>query len=124
MKKIKPEQAVKHPKWKMGKKISIDSASLMNKILELVENKDYHFTEIDHIGSFQLDNTHNDKHIDDVLNLELVDVELIKSKKYKVVLDAVNSTGGILIPKLLEKLGVECVRLYCDPNGDLSLIHI
>ena len=48
----------------------------------------------------------------------MVNVDLIKSKKFRVVLDAVNSTGGILIPQLLEKLGVECVELYCDPNGN------
>ena len=47
----------------------------------------------------------------------MVDVELIKSKNFKVVLDAVNSTGGFIIPRLLEKLGVECVKLYCEPNG-------
>ncbi len=47
----------------------------------------------------------------------MVNVDLIKSKKFRVVLDAVNSTGGMLIPQLLEKLGVECVELYCDPNG-------
>ncbi len=98
-----------------GEFISSDDGK---KILDLVENNDYHFPEIDHIGSFQLDNTHNDRHIDDVLNLELVDVDLIKSKKFKVVLDAVNSTGGILIPRLLEKLGVECVKLFCDPTGN------
>ena len=88
------------------------------KILELVENNDYHFPEIEHIGSCQLDNSHNDKHIDDVLNLKLVDIDLIKSKKFKIVLDAVNSTGGILIPRLLEKLGVECIKLFCDPTGN------
>ena len=88
------------------------------KILEIAKNEDFIFSDINQIGSLVHNNSHNDQHIDDVLNLELVDVELIKSKKYKVVLDAVNSTGGILIPKLLEKLGVECVRLYCDPNGD------
>ena len=50
--------------------------------------------------------------------MDLVNIDLIKSKKYKVVLDAVNSTGGIIIPKLLKELGVECVELYCTPNGD------
>ncbi len=98
-----------------GEFISSDDGK---KILDLVENNDYHFPEIDHIGSLQFDNTHNDKHIDDVLNLELVDVNLIKSKKFKVVLDAVNSTGGILIPRLLDKLGVECIELFCDPTGN------
>ena len=94
------------------------SADDGNKILEIADKEDFLFSEIDQVGSLIYNSSHNDQHIDDVLNLDLVDVDLVKSKKYKVVLDAVNSTGGILIPKLLEKLGVECVRLYCDPNGN------
>ena len=88
------------------------------KILELAEKNDYHFSTIDKIGSLSFDNSQNDKHIEDVLNLNLVNVDLIKSKNFKVVVDAVNSTGGIIVPKLLEKLGVECIKLYCDPNGE------
>ena len=88
------------------------------KILELAEKNDYHFSTIDKIGSLSFDNSQNDKHIEDVLNLNLVNIDLIKSKNFKVVVDAVNSTGGILVPKLLEKLGVECIKLYCDPNGE------
>ena len=87
------------------------------QILSIAENDDYLFSEIDQIGNYTYNNTHNQKHIDDVLNLDLVNVDLIKSKKFRVVLDAVNSTGGMLIPQLLEKLGVECVELYCNPNG-------
>ena len=88
------------------------------KILELAEKNNYHFSTIDKIGSLSFDNSQNDKHIEDVLNLNLVNIDLIKSKNFKVVVDAVNSTGGILVPKLLEKLGVECIKLYCDPNGE------
>ena len=88
------------------------------QILSIAENDDYLFSEIDQIGTYNYNDTHNQKHIDDVLNLDLVNVDLIKSKKFRVVLDAVNSTGGMLIPQLLEKLGVECVELYCDPNGN------
>ena len=87
------------------------------QILSIAENDDYLFSEIDQIGNYTYNDTHNQKHIDDVLNLDLVNVDLIKSKKFRVVLDAVNSTGGMLIPQLLEKLGVECVELYCNPNG-------
>jgi len=87
------------------------------KILNFAENDDFIFTEVDKLGSYKLDLSFNDLHIKKVLELDLVDVELIKSKKYKVVLDAVNSIGGIVIPKLLEKLGVECVKLFCEPNG-------
>jgi phosphomannomutase len=56
-----------------------------------------------------------DIHIDEVLNLALVDVEAVKAAKFKVVVDGVNSSGGIIIPKLL--MGVEVVKLYCEPNG-------
>ena len=88
------------------------------KILDYAQKEDFNFSLIENIGSYNYDDTHNEKHIEDVLNLELVNVDLVRSKKFKVVLDAVNSTGGILIPKLLEKLGVECVELFCDPTGN------
>ncbi|MDA9669055.1 phosphoglucosamine mutase [bacterium] len=88
------------------------------KILDYAHKEEFNFSLIDNIGSYNYDDTHNEKHIEDVLNLELVNVDLVRSKKFKVVLDAVNSTGGILIPKLLEKLGVECVELFCDPTGN------
>ena len=94
------------------------SASDGEKILDYAQKEDFNFSLIENIGSYNYDDTHNEKHIEDVLNLELVNVDLVRSKKFKVVLDAVNSTGGILIPKLLEKLGVECVELFCDPTGN------
>ncbi len=59
-----------------------------------------------------------DIHINEILKLDLVDVESIKNRGYKIVVDAVNSTGGIAVPKLLEKLGVNVIKLYCDPTGD------
>ena len=86
-------------------------------ILQYASSDDFVFSDINKIGSYKFDDSFNDKHINDVLSLDLVDVELIKSKNFKVVLDAVNSTGGFIIPILLEKLGVECVKLYCEPNG-------
>ena len=98
-----------------GEFISADDGE---KILNFAEKEEFNFSLIENIGSYKYDDSHNVKHIEDVLNLELVNVELIKSKKFKVVLDAVNSTGGILIPKLLEKLGVECIKLFCDPTGE------
>ena len=59
-----------------------------------------------------------DKHIEMILDLPLVDVGLIKKRKFKIVVDAVNSTGGIAVPKLLKKLGVDVIELYCKPNGE------
>ena len=88
------------------------------QILNLAEKNNFSFVEADKLGSYNLDNSFNNLHIEKVLNLDLVNVELVKKSNFKVVLDAVNSTGGFMIPKLLEKMGVECVRLYCDPNGD------
>ncbi|MBT3571536.1 MAG: phosphoglucosamine mutase, partial [Flavobacteriales bacterium] len=66
---------------------------------------------------YTFDDSFNDKHIEEVLNLNLVNVDLVKSAGFKVVVDAVNSTGGFMIPRLLERMGVECVKLYCEPNG-------
>ena len=69
-------------------------------------------------GSINYNDTFIDTHINMILNLPCVDVELIKNRKLKVVVDAVNSTGGIAVPKLLEKLGVEVIKIYCDPTGE------
>jgi phosphomannomutase len=87
------------------------------KILEIAESDDFLFAEVDDLGTYSKNTTYVEKHIDEVLKLELVDVDAIKKAKFKVVVDAVNSTGGIFIPALLERLGVECVKLYCEPNG-------
>ncbi|MBG7611189.1 phosphoglucosamine mutase [Polaribacter sp. BAL334] len=87
------------------------------KILELAENESFDFAEVDDLGTYTIDNSYLQKHIKEVLNLDLVDVEAIKKANFKVVVDAVNSTGGIFIPALLKELNVECVELYCTPNG-------
>ena len=93
------------------------SATDGEEILALAENDDFTFTAVDDLGKYTFDDSFNDKHIDEVLKLDLVDVDLVKSAGFKVVLDAVNSTGGFMIPRLLERMGVECVKLFCDPNG-------
>lgn len=87
------------------------------KILEIAEKEDFSFCEVDDLGTITRNDAYIDIHIDEVLNLSLVDAETIKAAKFKVVVDGVNSTGGIAIPKLLEALGVEVVELYCDPTG-------
>src|SRR5690554_3949985 len=86
-------------------------------ILEIAESDDFDFAEVDNLGTITEINDYMDRHIDEVLNLKLVDVEAVKSKKFKVVVDGVNSSGGIVIPALLKKMGVEVVELYCEPNG-------
>lgn len=87
------------------------------EILEIAENDAYAFVAVDDLGLYTQNDTYLEKHIQEVLNLALVDVEAIKKTNFKVVVDAVNSSGGIFIPALLEALGVECVKLYCEPNG-------
>ncbi|GIM53971.1 phosphoglucosamine mutase [Capnocytophaga cynodegmi] len=87
------------------------------EILKIAEKNDFVFSSVDDLGKIIKNDTYIDKHIDAVLNLKVLDIEAIKKKKFKVVVDAVNSTGGIAIPKLLKKLGVEVVELYCEPTG-------
>ena len=87
------------------------------KILEIAEKEDFDFSEVDDLGSITKNDAYIDIHIDEVLNLSLVDVDTIRKAKFKVVVDGVNSTGGIAIPKLLETLGVEVIKLYCEPTG-------
>ena len=86
-------------------------------ILKIAQENDFSFAIVDHLGKLTHDNQYIDLHIEKVLALPLVTAEAIQKKKFRVVVDAVNSTGGIAIPRLLERLGVEVVKLYCEPNG-------
>jgi phosphomannomutase len=86
-------------------------------ILQIAEDEAFTFSEVDDLGIITENDAYMDIHIDEVLNLPLVDTEAVAKRKYKVVVDAVNSSGGIIIPKLLELMGVEVVKLYCEPNG-------
>src|SRR5690606_32449209 len=83
------------------------------KILELAERESFKFSEVDHLGEITKNDAYIDIHIDMVLDLPLVNQEAIKKANFKVVVDAVNSTGGIAIPLLLERLGVYTTKLYC-----------
>jgi phosphomannomutase len=87
------------------------------KILEIAEAEAFNFSEVDDLGTIQINDSYMDIHIDEVLNLPLVDAEIVAKRKFKVVVDGVNSSGGIVIPNLLEQMGVEVVKLYCEPNG-------
>jgi phosphomannomutase len=88
------------------------------ELLDIAENNAYSFVEVEHLGSVTLDGTTIDKHIEKVLALPLVDCEAIKKANFKVAIDCVNSTGGIVLPKLLLALGVTTIEeLYCVPNG-------
>ena len=86
-------------------------------ILRIAQENDFSFATVDHLGKLSHDDRYIDLHIEKVLALPLVTPKAIQEKKFRVVVDAVNSTGGIAIPRLLERLGVEVVKLYCEPNG-------
>ena len=86
-------------------------------ILKYVESDNFTFTDVDNLGKIFTNTAYIDFHIEKVLAHPLVEVELIKKAKLKVVFDGVNSTGGISIPPLLKALGVETVKLYCEPTG-------
>ncbi len=87
-------------------------------ILDIAENENINFSEVDDLGKITSNQAYIDLHIDEILDLPLVNVDAIKKAKFKVVVDGVNSTGGIAVPALLEALDVQPVKLYCDPTGE------
>ncbi|MDD3079075.1 MAG: phosphoglucosamine mutase [Paludibacter sp.] len=88
------------------------------EVLQIAENEDFNFAEVDELGKLTEDLSYTQKHIESVLELDLVDVDAIKSAGFTVAVDCVNSVGGIAIPALLDALGVKKVeKLYCEPNG-------
>ena len=91
------------------------------EVLALAAAEAFEFADIDHIGHYTKDDSYDQKHIDSVLALELVDVEAIRKANFKVAIDCVNSVGGVVLPKLLKQLGVETIEgLYCEPTGDFQ----
>ena len=97
-----------------GEFISSDNGA---EVLRIADDEDFEFAEVDDLGKYETRTDGFDIHISKILALRMVDAEGVKARKFKVVLDAVNSTGGISIPPLLEQLGCEVVKLYCEPNG-------
>ncbi len=93
------------------------SAAEGAEVLRIAGQDDYTFAEVDRLGRVRTDDSWTQKHIDAILKLDLVDVKAIAARKFTVVVDAVNSVGGIAVPRLLEALGVEVVKLYCEPTG-------
>ncbi len=92
-----------------------------NEVLKIAEEEDFDFADVDNLGKYKEDNTYDQKHIDLVLGLDLVDVPAIKAAGFKVAFDSINSVGGIILPKLLKALGVEDVTpLYSEPTGDFQ----
>ena len=90
------------------------------RVLALAEDSDFDFPQIDEIGKVVSREDFNNQHIQSVLSLPLVDVEAIRAKGFKVVVDAVNSVGGVVIPQLLRELGCEVVEINCEPTGHFA----
>lgn len=90
-------------------------------LLKIADKAAFNFCEVNDLGTYKQDDTYIDKHIEQILALDLVDVEAIKAKEFKVVIDCVNSTGGIALPKLLKALGVtNIIELNCEVNGQFA----
>ena len=89
------------------------------EILDIAEKSDFKYADVNELGKVTLDDTYMQKHIDQILALPLVDVEAITRADFKVVIDCVNSSGGVFVPALLEALGVKTVhKLFCEPDGN------
>ena len=86
-------------------------------ILEIAEKEGFDFSQVDELGEISVIEDYIERHIDEVLKLKLVDADKVAKANLKVAVDAVNSTGGIAIPALLKRMGVEVIELYCEPNG-------
>ena len=111
--------------WNALKLLNADgeflNAAEGNEVLRIAEAEDFDYADVDNLGSYREDNTYNQKHIDLVLGLDLVDVDAIRGRQFKVAFDSVNSVGGIILPELLRQLGVKVITpLYDDPTGDFQ----
>ncbi len=97
------------------------SAADGNRVLELADAEAFTYADVDHLGHYKTDDTMNRRHVEAVMALDLVDVEAIRKAGFKVAIDCVNSVGGIILPELLDALGVKSVdKLYCEPTGDFQ----
>lgn len=110
--------------WNALKLLNAQGEFLTDKqgkqVLELSEDTAYSFPDIDSIGKVVLREDFNDTHINQVLSLSAVDVPAVCARKFRVVVDAVNSVGGIVMPKLLRKLGCDVIELNCEPTGEFA----
>ena len=87
------------------------------EVLKIAESDSIEFSEVNKLGAYSPNDNALEDHLDKILELPLVDVEAVKNRNFKVVVDAVNSSGGIAVPLLLKKLGVQVKELYCEPTG-------
>ena len=100
---------------------STPTTELAAEVVKVADIGDFSYADVDHLGKYKADSSYNQKHIDLVKSLELVDVEAIRKANFRVALDTVNSVGGVILPELLKQLGVETVNgLYLEPTGDFK----
>ena len=91
-----------------------------NEVLDIAEREDFEYAEVDKLGKIVNDSSFDDRHIESVLNLSLVDVEAVRKAGFKVCVDSINSVGGVILPELLDRLGVEYKFLNAEPTGDFA----
>ena len=91
-----------------------------NAVLTMAEKEDFDYADVDHIGTYRKDDSFDDRHIEAVLALDLVDTEAIRKRGFRVVVDTINSVGGVILPKFLDRLGVGYTILNGEANGDFA----
>lgn len=94
------------------------NAAVGKYILDIAKKDAYTYAKVENLGTYIQKNNYIQKHLQHILDLEMVDTKAIQKANFKIVVDAVNSTGGIFIPELLKRLGATCVKMYCEPNGN------
>lgn len=94
------------------------SSAHSQRVLDIASNDSMNFSDVDSLGKVLTDNSYFDKHIDSVIILSYINEKSIRNSNFRVVVDGVNSTGGIVVPMLLERLGVDVIKIHCDPNGN------
>ena len=107
--------------WNALKLLNTDgefiNATAGAKVLEYAEKEAFNYAEVDHLGTLKERSDYIEKHIEATLAIDHVNLEGIRKQKFKVVVDGVNSSGGIAIPELLNALNIEVVKIHCEPNG-------
>lgn len=90
------------------------------EVLKIAEEEDFEYADVDNLGQYNVDDIMDEYHVNSVMSLKLVDAEAVQAKKYRVCVDAINSVGGVILPKLFDRLGVEYTILNDKPNGDFA----
>ena len=91
-----------------------------NEVLDIADSEDFEYADVDNLGKIVDDDSFDDRHVESVLKLQLVDEEAIRKAGFKVCVDSINSVGGVILPKLLDRLGVEYKFLNAEPTGDFA----